>query len=323
MLNSECWVESSDGRVGARMLKDRARHIIYRLDDGRIAKIVKPFRDNRGRQEALLVRRRIVRNRMIWRFLNNQDHPGLLRVFERVVDSSGGEGFVCEHLENDGPMENRLHPILTSVRSFLTASIQLCEAVQLVHDRGWVHADLTFNNIRFRSSLQPVIFDLELSVRAGQFPNPFPERQRDTRTALTPTCCAPEQMLRGALSPATDVYTLGLTLASWITGQQGVSTHDLRQSMKEICDLSRRGIYPHWEMLRERIRCCDVIQVLETALKFNPGDRYKNGEAFAQALRHLLHTLPSAVLDASMHEDPTIEITPLPLCRTSECSLQL
>lgn len=76
--------------------------------------------------------------------------------------------------------------------------VPLARALERVHARGLVHADLKPANVLFRAPHEPVISDFGLACRAG-------ERALGGSVGYL----SPERVLGGALSAADDVYALG------------------------------------------------------------------------------------------------------------------
>jgi eukaryotic-like serine/threonine-protein kinase len=76
--------------------------------------------------------------------------------------------------------------------------VPLARALERVHARGLVHADLKPANVLFRSAREPVISDFGLACRAG-------ERAPGGSVGYL----SPERVLGAVLTPADDVYALG------------------------------------------------------------------------------------------------------------------
>lgn len=228
------WVESSRGRLRARLMSDRLRSVILSVEDGQVARIMKG--SCRVREDPHVDRELAVwlaRNRRSWEHLRAQTHPGLLRVGERVVDNYGDEGYLCQRLTVRDP-EDPLHPARSSLRDFLRCAIRLSRAVGVMHRAGYVHGDITPANVCFHDGL-PVLIDFETmaSVSGGA------QDARDRHACCTPHCCSPEQAMSEPVTPASDVYCLGLTLLSWISERSGVGhAHDPIGPVGAIC---RRG----------------------------------------------------------------------------------
>lgn len=87
--------------------------------------------------------------------------------------------------------------------------IKLAEGLDVIHQAGYVHADIKPNNIILTDS-GPKIIDFGQSCPIG-FIKP--------RIQGTPDYIAPEQVKRRHLTAQTDVYNLGATLYWTLTGQ--------------------------------------------------------------------------------------------------------
>ena len=95
-------------------------------------------------------------------------------------------------------------------------------ALAYVHLQGFIHRDLKPSNIILREG-RPVLLDFGIVWKWRRARRP-PDRSG------TPQYLAPEQIMREELSPATDVYGLGLLLFELITGKRpfrnGEDRHD-------------------------------------------------------------------------------------------------
>ena len=100
----------------------------------------------------------------------------------------------------------------------IRVGLKLCEALAAAHDAGVVHGDIKPTNIFIDPSAeQAKLADFGIATALG------PKRQDALVTRLigTPAYMAPEQKILGAkIGPWTDVYMLGGTLWSLITGRQ-------------------------------------------------------------------------------------------------------
>jgi serine/threonine protein kinase len=300
-VGDRTWVKNKSGRIGAELVADMPRHFIFRLDDGRFAKIVKWSSLRRGLDEmGEKLRRQIVRNRLAWRFLTRQNHPGLLRVYERVVDEQGDEGYTCEALTPDLIVSGgELHPLAESLRVFLESGATLGDALGAVHDAGRVHVDVTPYNI-LRRGMTPVLIDFEMAVCVGQFASDLPSLQDYDYVVLTPSCCSPGQVNRLPVTPALDIYCLALTMLSWVSGRYGVARDTTRSNPRRSMSICASGRYPHWDLVTPCIDAPDVIGLFTRMLEVSPSRRPANGNVFAALCRGLLRSLPSHVLDRAM-----------------------
>lgn len=292
------WVFDGEKKISSRLAASRPRHRILGLEDGRFAKMVMgSFRLRAGVDPDPMTRRRLVNNRLVWRFLRRNSHPGLLRVFERVVDERGDEGFICEplttHLLNgDFPP----HPATRSLRYFLETGAHLGDALQVLHGQGKVHADVTPYNVLLRGD-QSVLIDFERAVRIGQYASELPGSDEDTKTVLTPQCCSPEHALRQPVTPASDIYCLAITMCSWVSEWIGVACPGEVQLPHVAIMRCAVGEYPHWDRVEERITATCVIELMKNSMSRDAAMRPQDGAAFAARCRGLLGELATELLD--------------------------
>jgi len=102
--------------------------------------------------------------------------------------------------------ERRIKNMLEVCRIFQDTAI----ALGVMHRAGYVHADIKPNNILVTSRDMVKVIDFGQSCPIGT---------RKERIQGTPDYIAPEQVKRGHLTPATDVFNLGATMYFVLTGQ--------------------------------------------------------------------------------------------------------
>ncbi len=93
---------------------------------------------------------------------------------------------------------------------------QLVSVLGYLHRHGWVHLDVKPDNVVVQEG-RAVLIDLGLATRPG----------RIERGMGTDGYAAPEQDAGGTVSPATDVWGLGATLAECVTGAAPGRSPDL------------------------------------------------------------------------------------------------
>src|SRR5450631_2282661 len=135
-------------------------------------------------------------------------HPNIVRSFGIY----GSTSLLMEFLE--GPT---LHALLNSrpkrrlgVNDALRISIHVGAALAHVHDRGLLHLDVKPANVVVVKG-RPILCDFGIARWQA---DPRPNRVRGTETHI-----APEECLLEAITPAADIFGLGVTLYELLTGK--------------------------------------------------------------------------------------------------------
>jgi serine/threonine protein kinase/tetratricopeptide (TPR) repeat protein len=168
-------------------------------------------------------------------------------------------------------------------------SIEICDGLQTIHEAGIIHRDLKSQNIMLASrngSTCAVLMDFglarELSATTSATLTDF------TRTGVivgTPNYMAPEQFESKDLTPATDVYALGIVLYELVTGEHPFAASSpigaaiLRGRRPCLASSIRPGL-PH--------RFDDVIC---KCLEFDAKRRYQSAKDVAEDLQDRLFSV--------------------------------
>ena len=157
-------------------------------------------------------------------------HPNVVRVYDFGVDRDARAFLVMEllegqtlrqHLVSHGPLQRP--DVLHILRG-------VCAAVAAAHQQGLVHRDLKPENIflqRLENAVLPKVLDFGLAKAFGAH-WPF-DRAKGTDPGLlvgTIEYMAPEQAAGDAVSPAWDIWALGVITHEMLTGR-----HPFRRSI--------------------------------------------------------------------------------------------
>ncbi|MGH6865364.1 MAG: serine/threonine protein kinase [Methyloceanibacter sp.] len=150
-------------------------------------------------------------------------HPNIVRPF-----GYGDPAHVLmEYLE--GPTLRRLIKSLPrkrlSISDALRVAIHLGGALAHMHDRGFLHLDVKPRNVII-SRARPVLFDFGTA-------RPQCDWEQDLLEGTDPYM-APEQCRREAVSPATDIYALGVTLFEMLTGGRPFPDGSRRKTFPQL-----------------------------------------------------------------------------------------
>ncbi len=246
--------------------------------------------------------------------LAHLQHPGIAPLFDGGVTEDGTPYFVMEYVRG-APIDAHCDAQTLDVAQRVALFLQVCDALAYAHDKGIVHRDIKPQNVLV-SEGQVRLLDFgiaKLMQEKGDL-----AAHIDTATGqapMTPAYASPEQLRAAPVTPATDVYALGLLLHELLTGDlphraRGESGLALVRAILE--DAVERpsarfatrtaGADPDLEDLaRVRGATCaalerrlrgDLDTILLLALRKEPERRYPDARALADDLRRHLAGQP-------------------------------
>ena len=205
-----------------------------------------PTAAGRFRREALLAAR--------------ISHPAVAQVYDFDRTADGEFLLAMEYVEGEtvGQRLGRTGPlVLPHVARVLT---MVADGLDQAHRLGILHRDLKPDNVMLGRDGATKLLDFGIALERS---SPVAEGPGWG----TPAYMSPEQLLGESLSPATDVYALGVTAYEMITGQ-----------------LPHAGA--RWGLAARRLMDQPPLlgEVLERALEIDPAARWPTAGAFAQAV---------------------------------------
>jgi serine/threonine protein kinase len=169
-------------------------------------------------------------------------------------------------------------------------ALEICEGLRLIHEQGIIHRDLKTSNImlcKHASATRIVLMDFGLARdysadsprRSGAPVGARPGATLPQMIVGTPEYMAPEQFEGKPVSPATDIYALGIILYELATGLHPYAADT------PVAAAIRRARHPlPPSSLRPKVPCqCD--RVIERCLEYDPEKRFQSANEVAKALR--------------------------------------
>ncbi len=175
------------------------------------------------------------------RLLAGLEHEGIARLLDggRTAD---GEPYLVMELVDGAPLDRHLAAGELPEDERLELFARVVDSVAYAHERGVVHLDLKPRNVLVAADGRPKLLDFGVARAVG---DAGPEAT-SSAPALTPRYASPEQFRGDAVSPASDVYALGVLLHEILTGQPPYPgpPATLRELERAVCDESPHVLVP-------------------------------------------------------------------------------
>jgi tetratricopeptide (TPR) repeat protein len=160
-----------------------------------------------------------------FKLLASVHHPHIIQVLDYGFDSSKQPFFTMELIpEGQNILEAAAGQPLKRRAELI---MQLLEALAYLHHRKIVHCDVKPSNVLVHNG-QVKVLDFGLSLMGG-------ERQDGSHTtAGTLAYLAPEVLAGGAITPASDLYSVGIIMYEMLLGQHPYDRRDVSRMIKQI-----------------------------------------------------------------------------------------
>ena len=208
------------------------------------------------------------------------NHPNIITIYDTGEDNNiaylAMEYFGGKALNYYTQMDNLLPPSLV-----IELMARAADALHYAHGQGVVHRDIKPANLMYdRASDEFKITDFGIAR--------LTDTSR-TKTGIilgTPSYMSPEQLVASAVTGASDLYSLGITMYQLLTGTTPFRSDSIPKLMDKIVNerhapvSSFRGDLP-----------AQIDTLMDKILSKKPEDRFQNGRAMALALRESCSTL--------------------------------
>jgi serine/threonine protein kinase/TolB-like protein/Flp pilus assembly protein TadD len=163
-------------------------------------------------------------------------HPHIAQLLDAGVSPWGQPFLVLEYVEGD-PIDRHCDQKALDIEERLKLFLGVLEAVAHAHAKLIVHRDIKPSNVLVTADGQVKLLDFGIAKLLEVSGGETTALTRETGSALTPEYAAPEQVARGTIATATDVYALGVLLYQLLVGAHPF--HPLRLGEASWAEIER------------------------------------------------------------------------------------
>lgn len=200
-------------------------------------------------------------------------HPNIVAVYD--IGQDGDTDYIVMEYVQGPTLQELIHAEAPfRVGRALDIVTQICAAAEFMHQRGIVHCDLKPLNILVLADGQVKIADFGIAHRIDT------GSLRSGVNWGTPHYAAPELVSGKPITPATDVYAIGIILYEMLTGKRPF----IAPTAAEIARQHLLNAPPPVEQINPRVPRY-VCQVIDRALAKEPDKRYRTAGQMGQLLK--------------------------------------
>jgi TolB-like protein/tRNA A-37 threonylcarbamoyl transferase component Bud32/Tfp pilus assembly protein PilF len=228
------------------------------------------------------------------------DHPNICTIHE-INETEEDRLFICMSCYEGETLKNKIEHGPLTLEESITIAGCIARGLVKAHGKGIIHRDIKPANILVTADDQVKILDFGLARLAGQT-----RLTKIDTTVGTAAYMSPEQTQGSEITPATDLWSLGVVLYEMLTGRlpfRGDYDQAVIYSILNDPPQAIRGLRPEIPFELERL--------VEKALAKNPGERY--GQA-----ADLLSDLESIDGESGSKNEPAPSIAVLPFVNMSK-----
>ncbi len=204
-------------------------------------------------------------------------HPNAVTIYD-FLEENGEHYLIMEYVEGVNLKQYLAQKGTLAPEEAVSITSQICSVLQIAHAQGFIHRDIKPQNIMIAKDGQAKLTDFGI-VRVA-------EAAGLTNTGIvlgTADYLAPEQARGEALSPASDLYSLGVVLYEMLAGRPPF----VGSSAVQVAMQHANNVPPPPSKYNPHIPK-PLELVIKRVLQKEPQRRYPDAEAMRKALRESL-----------------------------------
>ena len=210
-------------------------------------------------------------------------HPNIVTIYD-AGEAHGLAYIAMEFLEGRDLVPYTKPGHLLALPRTLSIVARVAEALAYAHRNGVVHRDIKPANILYDPANDTVkVTDFGIAHVAGA------SSRRAGIVAGTPFYMAPEQLAGRRSGARADIFSLGVTLYQLASGELPFRGDSMAEVLRRIACEAHADIRDCQPALPAR-----VVAIIDKALAKNPGERYRDADLMARAVRGCLGTMGAA-----------------------------
>lgn len=242
--------------------------------------------------------------------LSRLRHPNIVEAIDAVRTETGQTFLVMEYV--DGLTLEALVAeagAIDSVQDFATLICQICDALDHAHGLRIIHRDLKPANIVMVVEETGEVTAKVLDFGIAKLQDDFQKLTREGQAMGSPLYMSPEQCMGQDLSPASDVYSLGVVAYQMITGQLPYQSSNVVQVMSAHCDPS---VFPKpiSELRPDLPGVNQLNKIINTALETTLENRFQTAADLKRAISFWVQAIQRGDSEKALPDELTRSAAP-------------
>ncbi|HEX8566868.1 MAG TPA: protein kinase [Pyrinomonadaceae bacterium] len=335
--------EEVDGLIGKRIGSYRLLREIGRGGMGAVYEAERADNSFQRRVAVKFIKRGMDTDLILKRFRNERqilaslNHPNIARLLDGGTTADGLPYFVMEFIEGE-PFYHYCDNRKLGVTARLELFRQICDAVDEAHRNKVVHRDLKPSNILVKPDGTAKLLDFGIAkLLDPELAAATIEQTATQMRLMTPEYASPEQVCGEPVTPAADIYSLGVLLYELLTGHRPYrfKNRAIHEISRVVCE--QQPLAPSESLTREdnliftgtgdhRVTLAEIIEarnadlktlrrelagnldrVILKALRKEPAERYQTALELSEEIERVLQNRP-------------VKAEPIPISKQAEAT---